>query len=293
MSPGSNPYVRFELGARSRHLESLDGKALLVHIVVNVEHWPFDQPMPRAILPAPHGAESVPDVPNFSWVEYGMRWGLPRIIEVIAGRQLPASLAINSSVIDIYPEAAKNLLATSWEFIGHGVYQRSLQAERDERAIVRESLLRIERFTGSRPRGWLGPGLKESELTLGILKSEGIEYVCDWALDDLPFWIDTAAGQMVGVPYTLELNDSVIYAVEHHSSAEFYLRFQNTLRVLARELHQGARVLTLALHPHLIGVPHRITYLEQTLDDLQAREDVVFVTGGRIAQWFIEEMTNC
>ena len=33
--------------------------------------------MPRTILTPPHGIGNVPDVPNFSWAEYGLRCGLP------------------------------------------------------------------------------------------------------------------------------------------------------------------------------------------------------------------------
>jgi hypothetical protein len=93
---------------------------------------------------------------------------------------------------------------------------------------------------------------------------------------------------MVAVPYTLELNDSVIYAVEKHSSSEQYDRFQQTLAALEPELETAPRVLTLSLHHHLNGVPHRILYLEKMLDTLLARSDTVFMTGGEIADWFID-----
>ncbi len=55
-----------------------------------------------------------------------------------------------------------------------------------------------------------------------------------------------------------------------------------------REVKKQVRVLALGLHPHLIGVPHRIGYLEQMLDLLQARSDVVFMQGRDIARWFRE-----
>jgi hypothetical protein len=44
----------------------MPGGELLIHVVVNIEVWPFDQPMPRGLLPAPHGVQAVPDIPNFS-----------------------------------------------------------------------------------------------------------------------------------------------------------------------------------------------------------------------------------
>ena len=53
------------------------------------------------------------------------------------------------------------------------------------------------------------------------------------------------------------------------------------------ELDRQPRVLALGLHPHLIGVPHRIGYLAKMLDELMARDDTVFMTGSRIADWFV------
>ena len=89
--------------------------------------------MPRTILTPPHGIGNVPDVPNFSWAEYGLRCGLPRMIDAIAGRGLPACQP-ERPVIDAYPAAADALLQAGWEFIGHGIHQRALCAGRRRRA---------------------------------------------------------------------------------------------------------------------------------------------------------------
>jgi hypothetical protein len=62
----TNPRIPFVLSSDRAALPALDGKRILVHLVVNVEHWQFDQPMPRTIVTPPHGRETVPDVPNFS-----------------------------------------------------------------------------------------------------------------------------------------------------------------------------------------------------------------------------------
>ena len=76
----SNPRIPYQMASDRRRLPPPQpGKPLIVHVVVNVEYWPFDQPMPRKLLPGPHGNDKIPDVPNFSWVEYGMRTGFPRI----------------------------------------------------------------------------------------------------------------------------------------------------------------------------------------------------------------------
>ncbi|MGE4220994.1 MAG: hypothetical protein AB7G39_16230, partial [Alphaproteobacteria bacterium] len=72
------------------------------------------------------------------------------------------------------------------------------------------------------------------------------------------------------------------------SSDEMYKRAISTVECFEKEMAQNPKVLTLALHPHLIGVPHRIGYFEKILDMLLARPDTVFVTGSEIADWFVK-----
>lgn len=283
----SNPRIPYQLASQRPFLSPPQGNPLIVHVVLNVENWQLDRPMPRKIIPAPHGVEKVPDVPNFSWAEYGMRCGFPRILQMIKERKLPASVNINASVIDAYPACAEAMRAAGWEFIGHGIHQRAVQDQDDEGELITQAIRKIESFTGVRVRGWLGPGLQETFNTPDLLKAAGIDYLCDWVLDDLPCWMSTKHGPLIAMPYNLDINDSVIYAVEKHSSPEMYLRLKDTLETFDPELKKQPRVFTLPLHPHLIGVPHRIGYLARMLDLLQQRKDAIFMTGSQIADWFI------
>ena len=283
----SNPRIPYQMSSERSPLEGIDGKPLIVHLVVNVEHWLFDQGMPRKYLTAPHGLEQIPDIPNFAWAEYGMRAGMPRLLECFERRGLPASVSLNAGVIEAYPSCAVAMRDAGWEFIGHGVHQKSIQGETDESDVIALAIQMIEDFTGSRPAGWLGPGLKETFDTPDILKELGIEYLFDWVLDDLPSWMLTKHGPLLSVPYTLELNDSPLYAGHMYSSSEIYDRLVDTLSVFERELKTQPRVMTLALHPHLIAVPHRFAYLERMLDILQERGDTIFVVGRQIADWYM------
>ncbi len=284
----SNPRIPYQLSSARPKLSPPGGKPLMVHIVVNVEHWQFDQPMPRKMLPGPHNIDAVPDVPNFAWAEYGMRMGMPRLIEMFAARGLPASCSFNAGVIDAYPACAEAIHEAGWEFIGHGVHQKAIEGDADEAALIELSLTKIEDFTGTRPRGWLGPGLRETDDTPDLLKAAGIDFVFDWVLDDLPCWMTTIHGPIIAMPYTLEINDSPIYAVERQSSPEIERRMNDTLACFDGELDRNPKVLTLGLHPHLIAVPHRIGFLAKMLDTLQARNDTVFMLGSEIADWFVE-----
>ena len=281
----ANPRIPYHLSSSVPPLPPFEGKRILVHLVVNVEHWVFDQPMPRTIITPPHGRETVPDVPNFSWADYGMRAGLPRLLELLDG--LPASTSFNAGVIDAYPQAADAMLAAGWEFIGHGMHQRATNhVEGGEAALIEACLDKIAGFTGKRPRGWLSPGLRETVHTPDLLKQAGLDYVCDWVVDDVPSYLTTAHGPLVAMPYNLEINDSIVYAVERHATGELLSRIERTLAEFESECSRQVRVLAIGLHPHLIGVPHRIGELRRALDLLRRSSETCFTTGSAICDWF-------
>jgi hypothetical protein len=78
-----------------------------------------------------------------------------------------------------------------------------------------------------------------------------------------------------------------LYVIQQQTSEEMLRRLEMTLRVFGRELATQPKVLTIALHPHVMGVAHRADVLARCLDLLMRRDDAVFVTGSEIADWFI------
>ena len=83
-------------------------------------------------------------------------------------------------------------------------------------------------------RGWESRP-DETDDTIDLLAEAGIEYVADWVLDDQPVPIRTRSGDIVSVPYTVELNDVVISAVQLHGSDELLRRGRDQFDQLYRE----------------------------------------------------------
>jgi len=166
---------------------TLPGNArLAVWVIINVEEWNPQETMPRTVLTPPAGGSPLPDIPNWAWHEYGNRVGFWRFIEVLDRLEIRCALAINGSAIRTYEPISRAALDRGWEFMGHGLSQKSMQKVPDERADIVKTTQFIREFTGRAPRGWLGPGLVETWDTPDILAEEGYEYVCDWVLDDQP-----------------------------------------------------------------------------------------------------------
>lgn len=283
------PRVKYQSSWEQKRFKPPPGGSLIVHLVVNVEHWVYTDRMPRVVLPNPQGVEAIPDVPNWSWKEYGWRRGLPRIMDILKHFGVRATASINGDVCNAYPRMARAMHEAGWDFMGHGFVQKSMLTVDDERQVIADTKTTIEAFTGKKMRGWMGPGLGETFHTADLLAEQGVEWTCDWAVDDLPVEVETKHGPMVGVPYTLELNDIVVYALEHHSSPEMYRRLTDSLPIYLEECRESPRVLVISVHPYVSGVPHRIGYFRRMIEDLARLPGVVFMTGSEIADWYLSQ----
>ena len=285
-----NPRVPHELSSNRRKLSPPDGKSLIVHTVMNIEYWPFDKNMPRGILPPPHGkSPDPPDLPNYSWVEYGMRVGLPRLFKLFAENNIPVSAFINAQVADIYPKAFDEVCNLNWELVGHGWFQESLRVAKDEEHVIKKSLDLLRKLSGQPVRSWFGPAGGETEKTPELLKENGIEFLHDWLIDELPCWMRTKLGPIVAMPYTFELNDVPIWTVQNNSCDEMKKRVDATLNIFDEEKLYNTKIITLALHPHIVGVPQNFYYLKKIIEDLRKRDDVIFMTSSQIGDWFVKE----
>ena len=83
----------------------------------------------------------LPDVPNWSWHEYGMRVGAWRFFELFARLGIRPTLAINARVCEDYPRVAEQAKRDGWEFMGHSYEQGPIHKEPDQAAMIERSLV--------------------------------------------------------------------------------------------------------------------------------------------------------
>ena len=266
-----------------------DGARLAVWTIVNVEEWDIGRPMPRTVLPPPMGQPLLPDLPNWAWHEYGMRVGFWRLLEVLRHFDITPTFAINGNVCNSYPRIVEAGLAAGWEFMGHGFVQVPMHRLDDQRQAIRDTIATIERFTGTAPRGWESPGLTETDETPDLLREQGILYVADWVLDDQPVVVETRAGPLVSIPYTLETNDITVHVLQQLPSDGFYCRAVDQFERLYGESATITRIMAISLHPYITGVAHRIGHLERLFAHLLSHPGVLMWTGGQIYDWYVAE----
>lgn len=279
----------FELSTHTPRLEPLEGAAVLVNIVLNIEHWTLDRPMPRAALPAPGGLTAVPDVANHSWVLYGLRAGMPRLAKALAPLGVGVTVALNADVIDHYPHVADLVGDLGWEVVAHGVRQQSIQSYDDEQPVIAEAIDRITARFGA-PRGWLSPGMNQTDESLTLMRKAGLEFNHDWMIDDRPVWLATDAGPILGLPYTLTLNDVTTYQIGLQADGALADRTLRSLQRHLAEAHDNPVVMPIGLHPHIMGVAHRIAEIEQIVDAIVSTPGVGAFTSSQIHDWYVAQV---
>ena len=263
-----------------------DGK-VIVWPVVNLEEWPPELPLPRRVLTPPGEGGHVPDIPNWCWSEYGMRIGVWRLMEALAEFNVTPTVSMNGTVPRAYPRVAEAALEAGWEFMGHSYIQKPMYEVEDEAEAIFKTMETMRDFCGYKPRGWMGPGLTQTENTPELLVEAGFEYTADWILDDQPCEVKTEKGKLYSIPYTTELNDIPIMLSQNHVSSILYDRTMDYFETLLREGEQNVRIMCIAVHPYIHGVPHRIKYFRQIFKELSDNPAVVFMTGSEILDWYL------
>lgn len=264
------------------------GARVAVFLVVNIERWDIGRAMPRQVLPAPQNAAVVPDVPNWAWHEYGMRVGFWRLKAALDRHGIAPTLSINGAVPAAYPRVTDAAREAGWEFMVHGHHQLATHLVADQRAMIAEAMAALRPAAGHELVGWLAPGLTQTLETPDLLAEAGIRYCADFVVDDLPCPLRTRHGTMLTMPYSVELNDIPMMMVQHHRAEELFERTAAQFdRLYAEAETQGAKVMGLAVHPYISGVPHRIGWFERALAYMAARPGVVFWQGREIMEWYL------
>jgi peptidoglycan/xylan/chitin deacetylase (PgdA/CDA1 family) len=281
------PFPYSPIVSRPR-LEWPGGAHVALWIVPNIEFFSLEE------RPGGYGAGKVPDVVMWSERDYGNRVGVFRIMEVLDRYGIRGTVALNSNLCAEHPEIVAEGEKRRWEWMGHNESNTRRLNEAgpgEEERIVRNTLATIEKHTGRRPVGWLSSGLQETWDTLDHLAAAGVQYVGDWCNDDQPYVMSLDHGRsIVAMPYTQQLNDKSAIERRFNTADEFRQMICDQFDVLYREGAKSGRVMAIALHPYLIGVPHRIGALDQALKYICKHKKVWKATGSEICRHYLAQL---
>jgi peptidoglycan/xylan/chitin deacetylase (PgdA/CDA1 family) len=267
-------------------LEWPKGARLAFWIGLNVEHFELGKPS-TSITPVTAGF--VPDPLNHGWRDYGARVGIWRTMEALDAYGIRASVPLNSDVCNLYPQIIEEGRKRNWVWLVHGKNHSTKETGmpvEEERSYLNEVVSTIRMVTGEQPRGWLGPSLTETFNTPDLLAEAGITYICDWCNDDQPYPMKVKTGQMISIPYAIELNDLSLVLGRGYSGPELGQALMDQFDVLYEEGTKTGRVMAVALHPFIAGQPFRHRYLDRALQYIAGHDGVWMATSDEIADWY-------
>lgn len=262
--------------------------------IVNLEHAEWQPPEGSFELPTNAGGigppRPFPDYTRLSHREYGHRVGVFRVLDVLEKHGIRPTVAMDAFTAENYPFLVRHCLQRGCEIIGHGVSVSrvitSRMSEDEERAYIAGAIKTIANATGAAPLGWLGPEYGESARTPGLLAEAGVRYVCDWTNDEQPYSMTTGQGELFALPIMLEL-DTIFTLWERRFPVDGYAQnIKEAFDVIYRDAADSGRLLTLNLHPWLIGQPHRIGFLDSALEHITRTPGVWAATGWEIIDWY-------
>jgi hypothetical protein len=91
-------------------------------------------------------------------------------------------------------------------------------------------------------------------------------------------------GKLVSIPYDFELNDANPKPMTVEALARYWKwQFDR----LWREGEQSGRVMSIPVHPYLIGQPQAAGYFRDVFDHIRRHDGVWYTTADEIAEHFI------
>ncbi len=257
-------------------------------VAPNIEHYEYVPAFDGTRNPWPR--TPYPDVREYSYRDYGNRAGFWRMLEVLDAYRIKCCVSLNLAVLEHYPEIAEAMVERDWDFMSHGIYNTrylSTNTSKDEeRAFYQDCIETLKRHTGKQLKGMLGPAITDTEHTPDLMAEAGLIYHTDWLHDDQPVPIKVKHGRLISVPYSIELNDVPVFR-NHNESDYFTYICKAQFDRLYREGADSGRVMCIALHPYLIGQPHRIRALDEILDYIMNHDGVWQTTADEIAEYYL------
>ena len=278
-----------------------NGARLAVSIVVN-----YEEGSERSIAMGDPDQESMtewgsypmpPQIRNLameSMYEYGARVGVWRILDMLAETGVRSTFFACALAFEQNPAVARATVAAGHEICSHGYRWEEVfrLTEQEEREHIRLAVESFRRTCGKRPVGWYcryGSSVRTRHL---VVEEGGFLYDSDAYNDDVPYFVQVSGKRHLVVPYTPDINDFCFWNSPGFVQAnDFQAYLTESFETLYAESARHVRMMSIGLHPRIIGRPGRIRGLRRFIDYAKQFPDVWFATREEIAQAWLQSRT--
>ncbi len=285
MSENLGPSFPFHPYDQRPKLEWPDGARVAVWVLPNIEHYEYQPEFTNVRTSWPR--MPAPDVLGYGVRDYGNRVGVWRMFDIFDKHNVTCTVSLNFGIIEHYPDIWEAMEARNYDYLCHGLYNTRYiwgLGKEETYAVIKDCVDLLRARTGRQLNGWFGSAVSQTKWGAEACVANGIGYTTDFYHDDQPVPVETANGPIMTIPYSMDVNDAVVYRW-HSEGEEFSRMMRDMFDVLYSEGEKSGTVMPLCLHPYLYGQPHRLKYLDETLGYILGHDDVWMATGTEIMQW--------
>lgn len=217
-------------------------------------------------------------IARLSWGEYGARVGVPRVLEILARRGVPASFYVPAVAALLHPDEQRRVVAEGHEVGLHGwIHERnSMLPEAVERDLMMRAADTIEAVCGVRAVGIRTPSWDFGPGTLRTIRDMGLAYDSSLMADEdcYELLLDGEECGVAELPVEWIRDDAPYFLMDRFGSARPHLAPGDVFDIFRRELDaacEAGGLFQLTLHPHIIAARSRIWILEELIDHAAAR----------------------
>ena len=237
----------------------------------------------------------IPDLCMESHFEYGLRSGIWRIFDIFDKYDVKATFSCCSRALEKSPWLINEILSRRHEISAHGVkwVSHAYLNKEEEREIINDCYSSILKLTGHPPMGWHTKSSTSPFTRDLLIEHGGFIYDSNAYNDDLPYVIKKHNQKFVIIPYSFDTNDMRFdgnNGFVHCDDFSSYCR-ESFNQLISETNNDYIRMMSIGLHPRIIGRPGRIRGLEDFIKYIKTFENVWIPKRVEIANYCIEEET--
>lgn len=214
--------------------------------------------------------ESLKSVNLMAEGRYGPNEGVPRILDMLDRQGVKATFFIPGWVIEHHTGICKEIAARGHEIGYHGyLHEKAIFKEQDIELIEKSKRI-MKELLNVIPTGFRCPEADLSRETIALYATQGFTYSSNMMDSDKPYCHQSAGGlSMIELPTNWLYDDtSHFFFTLQQPERRPIAPASHVLEIWKEELYgisQEGGIMTLMLHPQIIGRTSRISMLEKLI----------------------------
>jgi allantoinase len=190
--------------ARPAWFTEWPGGARMAVMLILLHEW---ESVPKIARPMPKDSHHMFDFLALGGREYGARFGVWRLLDVLDRHQIKATVVTSGLVAELFPESVREVQTRGHEVATHGwdqaLHPPVFKTKDEERNSVVKSVAALEAVAQQRIVGYMSPGPRPTPNTLEICAEQEFVWTADYSDSDVPYIIDVNGKKIVSVGYVM------------------------------------------------------------------------------------------